>query len=127
MKKRMTTTFSLLLAIVLFAACAAQSSLLVNAMENNGNGFWNLHYERFDGSKDRQINLSGKGPHTIRVDIETNEGALDLSIEDDAGTQLYRGSELPTSSFEVEADSEGTYHIRLEADNHSGGFSVEWE
>jgi hypothetical protein len=131
MKKILAVMLALLLAAICLVGCTRHSTRgqysVIGYNENSGDGYWEASYEKFDGYKERDITITGEGSHTFTVEIVTNSGLLGLSIEDSEGTSLYSGNEIPSSSFEVEADSEGKYSVRFDADNHEGSFNIKWE
>lgn len=127
MKKTFLTSIITLIAVLCILGCTTGSYTFINSNENSESEFWNASYDKFNGYKQREITISGEGDHAFTVEIVTNSGKLGLSIEDDDGKSLYNGNELPSSSFEVIANGEGKYTIRLDADNHNGGFDIKWE
>lgn len=128
MKKILLPVIAMVLLVFCVSGCTSgNSSLLIKSIEKSGNGYWQISYEKFDGSQERVVAMSGTGEHTFSIDIVTNSGTLGLSIKDQDGTSLYSGKELPSSSFAVIVDGEGEYTIRFDAVSHSGSFDVKWE
>lgn len=121
----MKKVVSIIAIMIMVLSCL--SGCLFMSSEIKTFDYWKISYEKFNGSKDRTIKLSGEGEHTFTIDIVTNSGILGLSIKDKDGTSIYDGEELPTSSFEVKADGAGKYTIRFEGEEHNGSFEVKWE
>ncbi len=121
----MKKVISAIAAMAIILSCL--SGCLFMSYETKTGDYWKISYQKFNGSRDCTIKLSGEGEHTFTIDIVTNSGTLGLSIEDENGTSIYDSDELSTSSFEVKADGAGKYTIRFEAEDHSGSFEVKWE
>ncbi len=126
MKKHLSTFLAALLLAALLAGCTTGGFKAMNYSENSGADYWTASYELFDGYKQRELTLSGDSAHSFEVEIQSNAGKLALSIKDSNGASLYNSSELPTSSFKVEAFGAGKYTIRFKAENHNGSYSVKW-
>ncbi len=128
MKKIITITAALLLTAICLAGCGRVKTYRSESFfEVIGEDLWTAWYESFDGYKEHEVTLTGGGKHSFRVEIETNSGTLSLRITDTGGKPLYSGKEIPPSSFAISADGGGTYVIRIDAAEHSGRFSIEWE
>ncbi len=123
----MKKIFALLLIFLCLNGCTMSSYSGLVMDENSGDDYWNATYEKFNGYKERNITISGDGSHAFAVEIVTDSGSLGLTITDNAGNELYTGNELPTSAFEVGVDSSDKYQVRVDADDHSGSFKIEWE
>jgi len=89
---------------------------------------WDVSYIELNGYRQRRISLD-EGTHRIAIEVTTKSGELNLSITGQDGTEYYKGSNLPTSSFEVLADiaDKDTLTLRVDAKGHSGGFKIRWE
>jgi len=122
---------SLVLAVtavmILAAGCSFGSYSVVMASENNTQTSMQMSYEKFSGNKNRVISIKEGEACEVTVDIASESGKLDLSIEDEDGNSYYRGTELPTSSFTVYLDKAGKYIIRVEGDVHTGSYNISWD
>lgn len=116
-----------LAAALLLAGCIQSSGSysLTNYSEDSGDGYWEMHYEYFNGYKQKRMGVSEE-PHTIKVDIGTASGSLSLIISGENGT-YYEERGIPTSSFEVDFSGEESITIRVEAEDHSGAFIITWD
>ncbi len=124
----MKKIFATLLIAVCLAGCTAYGSSAVLIMnEDKGDNHWKADYVKFNGYKERYISISGEGEHTFSVEIVTDSGELGLTIKDSEGEECYTGNDLQSASFTVGVDSPGKYTVRVDADNHTGSFNVEWE
>jgi hypothetical protein len=89
---------------------------------------WHASYGEWSGHKQRRVTLH-EGTHTFEIEINTKSGELDLSITGQDGTEYYKGSKLPTSTFEVQVDlaAKDKLTLRVDAKGHKGGFKIKWE
>lgn len=90
-----------------------------NAVDTATDTSWSLVYDQFDGERAMTEDAA-----EFIVVIVTEEGSLGVTITGADGAEYYKGSELPTSTFTVEAQGEGPCEIRLDADHHRGSFTV---
>ena len=96
---------------------------------NQAGAHWNASYIELNGYKQRRVSLK-EGTHTFTIEITTESGELNLSITGQDGTEYYKGSKLPTSTFEVQVDiaaAKDKLTLRVDAEGHSGGFKIKWE
>ena len=114
------------LGISLFVGCTMGSGKAVKMTENNNSHRMSATYEKYDGYKKTTLKLKSDEEKTVNVDIETKNGELDLTITDEDGNAVYEGDNLETSTFDVTLDKEGEYTIRIDADNHSGSYDINW-
>ncbi|KXB96855.1 MAG: hypothetical protein AA908_09900 [Chlorobi bacterium NICIL-2] len=86
---------------------------------------WNASYSKLNGYQQRRITLN-EGTHTFTIEVTTKSGELNLSITGQDGTEYYKGSKLPTSTFQVHADipAKDKITLRVDAKNHSGGLRL---
>ena len=105
-----------------------QYSTVIGKIETSWGKHWNVSYHKLSGHKQRRVSLK-EGTHTFTIEITTKSGDLDLSITGQDGTEYYRGSKLPTSTFEVPVDlaAKDKLTLRVDANGHSGGFKIKWE
>jgi hypothetical protein len=127
MKKTIVLIVAIFFITICLIGCTKKTYTAIIYSEDSEDNFWSASYERFNGYRQRDITISGENSHIFSVEINTSSGTLDLSIKDSEGTSLYTGNEIPSSSFEVEANSEGKYSVRFDADNHTGSFNIQWE
>lgn len=127
MKKKHMLVAVLLLLAVMVTGCTKGSYTFLKSNEKSGNSYWNASYEQFNGYKQREVSVSGDGEHAFTVAIVTTSGTLGLVITDKDGNTLYTGSDIETSTFDVQVDTAGKYIVKVEADNHQGSFDIQWE
>ncbi len=63
-------------------------------------------------------------PVTLIVSCVTEEGELDMEIEDERGEEIFEKEDMRTGDYEVRIDSPGTYRISCEMDEHTGSFWI---
>jgi len=123
--KWITAFISGLLLLVSLTACTTESYSTYRSFEMNTSKKMSMRYEKFDGHKDRTLSI--KEPTNVNVIIESLNGKLGLSIQDDNGHRVYEGNDLPTSSFTVHLEQVGKYRINVDADHHEGSFELTWD
>lgn len=126
MKKKITIILTLVLMIGLLVGCTVSHGTLKNSIENDSSHRISATYDKFDGYKKTTLEVESDEEKTVNVDIETKKGELDLTITDEDGNAVYEEEDLETSTFDVTLDKEGKYTIRVDADNHSGSYDINW-
>jgi len=119
---------SSVLGVLYATGVRSDSYMTLGMVQTSGDNQWKASYIKLKGYQQRRVTLH-EGTYTFTIDITTKSGELDLSITGQDGTEYYKGSKLPTSTFEVQADIGVTDQItiRVDAKGHSGGFTVRWE
>ena len=115
----------ILIAILGLCGCS-KSQLTIGSMETNTMNKTSMSYLLFTGSKEKKLTVNENEPLTVSVDIETEEGSLDVSIYNEAGEYSYEGHDIETSTFTVTLSEAGKYTIKVEADEHKGSYSFTW-
>ena len=121
--------FGLIISIMILLTGCSGSWVIINGFTYNTPTKISMRYDRFDGYKTKTLDVEAGETVVVSVKVVTNSGLLDAFIAKDNNTNdcSYQGNDIPTSSFTVNLTSEGKYTIRVDADNHSGSFSFEWE
>lgn len=111
-----------------FSGIALDSYSAQSMVQTSWGGHWDASYSYLNGYKQRRVSLN-EGTHTFTIEVTTKSGALDLSIVGQDGTEYYRGSEILTTSFEVQVhlSSKDKLTLRVDANNHSGSYKIRWE
>lgn len=125
------------LLIVIFATllmsiltgCTKGSGIVKNGSELNTPTKMSMIYNQFNGYKETQIKVKEGQPVEVAVSIITEKGSIDayISKDNDRENRIYEGQAIPTSAFTVTLKEQGTYTIRVDAKNHSGGYSFSWK
>lgn len=130
MKTQLRKTASLLIATLaaalLLAGCMQSSGSysLINYGEDSGDGYWEMEYEYFDGYKQKKISLNGE-PFFMLADFTTLSGSLRVIVSG-ANEVYYDGVVTTDTNITVEAPSEKSITIRVEAEDHEGSFYFDW-
>jgi hypothetical protein len=97
-------------------------------VQSSWGNHWNASYIELNGYKQRRVSLN-EGTYIFTIETTTKSGELNLSITGQDGTEYYKGSKLPTSTFEVQVDiaAKDKLTLRVDAKGHSGGFKMKWE
>lgn len=97
---------------------SSASFLSVNLKTNTS---WRVSHRLLTGTRDAVLNL-GDEECTLQIDVVTEEGTLDLTVEDGEGAILFFQHDIPTGSFTISA--RGKVYVIVTADRHRGSFSV---
>ena len=132
MKKSFKELFSLLLlCLLLIAACACQADKFVTVacVSKNTSTEKSATYSRFDGVRNYAFTVEEGETCAIKAAFTTEEGKISASIyeKENPENRPYEGNDIPTCEFTVNITESGKYVIRLEADDHEGGYSFRWE
>jgi hypothetical protein len=105
-----------------------QSYSVQRMVQSRGDNHWNASYSKLSGYRKRRITLN-EGTYTFTIEVTTKSGDLGLSITGQDGTEYYKGSKLPASTFQVQVDipAKEKITLRVDAKGHSGGFKIKWE
>jgi hypothetical protein len=114
---------ALLAAVGGFGTYRSGSALMF--VGNSGRSHWNASYRKLSGFRRRSVSLS-EGAHAFAVEIVTDSGEIDFSIEGEGGTVYYSGSALPTSTFSVYVGGKDKVVLRIDAKSHSGSYKIDW-
>ena len=59
---------------------------------------------------------------TLSISTETESGAISIEVKDKDGTRIFEEENIGTADFQI--DVSGKVEVRIEADNHKGGFDI---
>lgn len=125
MKKSILILVSIIM-IGIFAGCTVGSGTSVKMSEDNNSHRMSATYSKFDGYKKTTVTVQNDEEIQVNVDVVTNKGNIDLKITHEDGTVAYQGDDMSTTSFNVMLDKNGEYTIRIDTDNHSGSYDINW-
>ena len=114
--------------MTILAGCTVGSGTVINSTEFNTPTRMSMYYDKFTGYKQTHINVGDSGPVVVAVEILTESGSIDAYIarDNDLSRASYEGHDISTTSFTVTLSEPGDYTLRVNADNHSGGYSFYW-
>lgn len=79
----------------------------------------------YRGTQTRRYTVSADQPQALTIHIERRSGSLGIRIRHlDTGDYVYRGSDLPTSTFTVNLETAGEYTLTITADDFCGSFRI---
>ena len=96
-----------------------RSGVRIGYVGHEGWSNWSASYTSFNGWMRHTIRSRSD---TLHVEVETTSGAIDIEMKDANGEIVFSGSQIETSSFEV--DVPGKVIVFIEADHHAGGFDI---
>ncbi len=116
------------LLILLVVGCSRGSYTVVKGSEFNTPTKMSMTYYKFTGYKETNVTVKEGQPVVVTFDIVTEEGTLNAYIakNNDKSNCSYEGKDIPTSNFTVTLTEKGKYTIRLDAQKHSGSYSITW-
>jgi hypothetical protein len=92
----------------------------------SGRTHWDGRYRWLNGYKQRSVYVAD-GTHTFAVNIVTDSGTIGFSLIGENDNVYYRGTDLPTGSFDVTVTGKDRVTLRVDANDHSGGYFVKWQ
>ncbi len=90
-------------------------------LEHKVSDLWSADYQRFDGTRDATLEAEGT---VLRISTRTESGTLGISITDSKDNEIFSKQGLGTEEFEIEVPQ--AVHVTLTAQEHTGGFQIEY-
>ncbi|MCQ2772642.1 MAG: hypothetical protein MJ238_05170 [Bacilli bacterium] len=112
---------ALSLEVISLLSCSTSSNFYLFATEDRTSTSVSVSYKTFDGQDTIKIKVEGT---TIKVDVKTKSGILDVKISSDNETP-YEGHISNDMIFTVNV-SPGDYTITLNGHDHSGSYKFDW-
>ena len=125
--KKILSIILIISLIISFTGCVNGSEFTIGSIENNTLSSMSMKYLKFSGNKNTRITVKEGEIYEVSVDINTEEGKIDLFITGENDSKAYEGHDLQTSSFTITLDEPGTYKLRLEAKDHKGSYAINWK
>ena len=122
MKKNITILIVII--IILISGCTTGSYSTFNSKEFNDGTSFSMEYSKFNGNKSRTVKTEKETEFS--VNISTESGQIDMTIEDKSGNVFYEGNNIPTSNFTVTVKELGEYIITILGHDHKGSYKVTW-
>lgn len=119
MKKIVILAISILL-LFLFTSCAKET---FSGNESTTDTAYNLRFSELQGKKVHTMKFSEDDK--VQVVIDKIKGSLNLSIEDENGNNIYKGSKIDSSSFVLGIPKSGTYTIEIKGNKAVGSIDIE--
>lgn len=118
MKKSVLKILSVLMALLLLCGCDSYRAFM--SIESGTLKSWSQSHDLLDGRKSHILFL--KAGSKMEIDVETEEGEMDITVKTLSGEEIIEIENAETGSFEFEA--EGFVKITVNADEHRGSVSV---
>lgn len=122
--KKVNKIFIVILLMFLFSACSITK---FNSTKFNGNRTGNdsqliMDY-RVLNVEDSQI-LDLKKGDIVDFKIISESGRVDIILQKEGEAHIYKGVDIPTSSFSVDIPEDGKYKVSVTGKNAKGNVSI---
>ena len=91
-----------------------------------GTGISSEH-KLLDGREQYTIHVPDGEELAVRVSILNQNGSLSLTIGKRDHTPVYTGNVMESGTFTVYLRESGDYSVIIDASNHEGSYSVDWD
>lgn len=91
-----------------------------------GTGVSSKH-KLLDGREQYTIHVSDGEELAVRVSILNQNGSLSLTIGKRDSTPVYTGNDMESGTFTVYLRESGDYSVIIDANNHEGSYSLDWD
>lgn len=127
-KKKLLLLFCSLTLMLYIISCLGGSYSTLKSIENDTNNSMKMSYSKFNGYKFKSLQLKCGDILKLNTNINTTSGTLSLSFLTEDGTEIYKIANPKTSlSEQITISKDGTYKIKIFADNHSGDYDIDWK
>ncbi len=103
-----------------FGIGTQRSAVRVGYTSHDGWRNWSANYTLLDGWLQHTIRPE---TDTVHVQVTTESGDISIEMKDTTGNVIFFETNITTTSFEVEVPEKVI--IKIDADNHKGGFLIE--
>lgn len=118
----------ILILILSIISCSGGSYSTLKSIKNDTDTSMKMSYSKFNGEKFRTLNLKSADVLNFNVNVNTTSGNLSVFILDESGTILYRTDNTKSPISEnINIPKDGTYKIKITAENHSGDYDINWK
>lgn len=119
MKKIVILSISILF-LLMFTSCSKKT---FSGNESSTDEAYNLRFSELHGEKIHTMKFS-EGDK-VQVVIDKIKGSLNLSIEDENGNNIYKGSDIDSSSFLLGIPKSGVYTVEIKGKKAVGSIDIE--
>ena len=84
-------------------------------------------HKLLDGREQYTIHVPDGEELAVRVSILTQNGSLSLTIEQRDHAPVYTGKDMESGTFTVYLRESGDYSVIIDANNHEGSYSLDWD
>lgn len=127
-KRTLPLFLGLLILILSIIACSSGSYTTLKSIESDTDTSMKMSYSKFNGEKYKTLKLKSGDVLDLNINVNTTSGNLSICILDENGTELYKAdtSKSPLSQ-NLNISKDGTYKMKLVAENHSGDYDINWK
>ena len=108
-----------------FTACSRESGYTLMSLRQDTLTSMKMSYQKFSGYKEKDISVPDNEVLVLSGEFTTNSGTLGITVSDAEGNLVFEKKDVQNSDFETEL-AQGSYEIRIDADDHSGSYYVSW-
>lgn len=127
LKKVLPLLFCLLISILSIIGCSGGSYSTLKSIETNTDTSMKMSYSKFNGDKFRTLKLKSGDVLNFNVNVNTTSGNLSICFLDENGNELYKAdTQKSPLSENINISKDGTYKIKITAENHSGDYDINW-
>ncbi len=113
----------IVLAAVILAYCfgfsSTRSAVRIGYIGSEGWSSWSASYVKLHGTMKKVLHPDGD---TLSISTETESGSISIEVKDKDGNRIFEEENIGTADFQI--DVSGKVEVRIEADNHKGGFDI---
>ena len=127
-KNKLLLLFCSLTLMLYIISCSEGSYSTLKSIETDESNSIKMSYSKFNGYKFKSLQLKSGDILDLNANVNTNSGTLSLSLLTEDGTEVYKIANPKTSlSEKINIPKNGTYKIKILADNHSGDYDIDWK
>ena len=84
-------------------------------------------HKLLDGREQYTIHVPDGEELAVRVSILNQNGSLSLTIGKRDHTPVYTGNDMESGTFTVYLRESGDYSVIIDANDHEGSYSLDWD
>ena len=84
-------------------------------------------HKLLDGREQYTIHVPDGEEFAVRVSVLNRSGSISLTIGKRDSTPVYTGNDMESSTFTVYLRESGDYSVIIDASNHEGSYSLDWD
>lgn len=118
----LSVTFALVAILVAVVVThAPANNVSIGWIEHKQSNSWEADYSYLTGTQ--TSNLQGSNTK-LNIDVETDDGALEISLKDTDDNVLFSESIAETTSFSIDVPEK--VRVSVSGKDHSGGFTISY-
>ncbi len=113
--KKNIIMLTLIVFTMIMSGCILQDGSLTTS---SGSERYDLEYENITVEETHDFELTEND--YLSISVLKNKGRIKVLVKDSSGNEIYSGSNLPTSGFNVEVNKADTYTVEIDGRRVSG-------